>query len=37
MKAFINLLIETDVYNDPESEEEVLEVIWSKSKEAEDK
>ncbi len=46
MKAFINLLIETKDYEDVERledavlhlcEEEGLKVIWSKSKEAEDK
>lgn len=43
MKAFINLLIETDAYDDPEmledaivhlAEQEGLNVKWSKSKEA---
>jgi len=46
MKAFINLLIETKDYDDPESLEDAVlhlcegegfKIIWSKSKEAEDK
>jgi len=43
MKAWINLLIRTDAYDDPErledlivhlAEEESLKVLWSKSSEA---